>query len=116
MYPQRSSDWEEANRQVVLEGRAVLERTGESISRSNQIAIETENVGTEVISELSSQRETLLRAKNRLTNADEQLDNTRSILRKMSRSVLYNKLILVFIIIIEVGILIAVAYLRFFKK
>ncbi|KAI4467668.1 snare region anchored in the vesicle membrane c-terminus [Holotrichia oblita] len=78
MHPNRTRDWEDNNRQVVFEGRAILERTGESIARSHQIAVETENVGTEVISELSSQRETLLRAKNRLTNADEQLDNTQT--------------------------------------
>lgn len=109
-------DWDSRNRQVVLEGRAVLERTGESIARSNQIAIETETVGTEVLSELGDQRETLLRAKGRLTNADEQLDNSKNILRQMGRNVLYNKLILILIIVLETAILGTVSYLRFFKK
>ncbi|KAF2881178.1 hypothetical protein ILUMI_25003 [Ignelater luminosus] len=108
-------DWESRNRQVALEGRAVLERTGESIARSNQIAIETETVGTEVLSELGDQRETLLRAKNRLTNADEQLDNSKNILRQMGRNVLYNKLILILIIVLEIAILGTVSYLKFFK-
>lgn len=107
---------EEENRRIVVEGRAVLERTGESIARSNQIAIETENIGTEVVSELHEQRETLLRAKNRLTNADEQLDTTKNILRKMGRNVLYNKIILLLIIILELVILITVAYLKFKPK
>lgn len=41
-------DWDGQNRQLVAEGRNVLERTSASIARSNQIAIETEQVGTEV--------------------------------------------------------------------
>lgn len=113
MYGGSDYDWQSRNRQTVVEGRAVLERTGESIARSNQIAIETENIGTEVISDLNEQRETLLRAKGRLTNADQQLDSSRNLIRKMSREVLYNKLILVLIIILEILILLAVAYLKF---
>lgn len=117
MYNTRDTDnWDSRNRQLVLEGRAVLERTGESIARSTQIAVETENIGTEVISDLSDQRETLLRAKSRLTNADEQLDSAKNIIRRMKRNVLYNKLILVLIIILEAGILGVVSYLKFFKK
>lgn len=109
-------DWDEHNRQLVLDGRAALERTAQSISRSNQVAAETETIGTEVISELSAQRETLLRTKGRLTNADEQLDTTRNLLRKMTRNVLYNKLILVLIIILELCILITLTFLRFRHK
>lgn len=41
-------DWDEHNRRIVLEGRQVLERTSASLARTNQIAIETEQVGTEV--------------------------------------------------------------------
>lgn len=109
-------DWEARNRQVVLEGRNILERTSESLIRSNQIAIETENVGTEVISELSDQRETLLRAKNRLTNADDQLDRSKNILSRMRRNVLYNKAILIAIIILECAILGTISYLKFRPK
>ncbi|XP_017776799.1 PREDICTED: vesicle transport through interaction with t-SNAREs homolog 1B [Nicrophorus vespilloides] len=109
-------NWDEDNRQTLLEGKRILERTGESLARSNQIAIETETIGTEVVTELGSQRETLLRAKDRLTNADDQLDNTRRILKKMGRNVIYNKLVLVMIILLELGILIAVSYMKFIKK
>lgn len=40
--------WDDENRQTVYEGRQVLERTSASLARSNQIAIETENIGTQV--------------------------------------------------------------------
>lgn len=112
----RNFDWDDYNRQTAIEGRQILERTSDSIARSSQIAIETEAIGTEVISELNDQRESLLRTKSRLENADEQLDSARMILKKMGRNVIYNKVLLILIIIIEIAILIGISYLRFFKK
>lgn len=40
-------DWDDDNRRIVHEGRQILERTSASLARSNQIAIETENIGTQ---------------------------------------------------------------------
>lgn len=40
--------WDDDNQRVVHEGRQILERTSASLARSNQIAIETENIGTQV--------------------------------------------------------------------
>lgn len=109
-------DYEARNRQIVLEGTQVLERTGESLARSHQIAIETENVGNEVVNELSEQREALLRTRNHLEHANEQLNNARSVTKKMTRNVIYNKILLVCIIIMEIVILLVLSYLKFFRK
>lgn len=108
-------DWNDYNRKIGIQGRQILERTGESIQRSHQIAIETETIGTEVISELNDQREALLRTRTRLENADEQLDSAKAILRKMGRNVIYNRLILILIIMLEIGILIGISYIKFIK-
>jgi hypothetical protein len=40
-------DWDNHNRRVVLESRQILERSGASLARSNQVAIESENIGNE---------------------------------------------------------------------
>ncbi|XP_049763865.1 vesicle transport through interaction with t-SNAREs homolog 1B isoform X3 [Schistocerca cancellata] len=48
-------------RRTVLEGHAALERTANSLARSQAIAAETETLGGEVIAELGEQRESLLR-------------------------------------------------------
>uniref|UniRef100_A0A2M4C472 Putative vesicle transport through interaction with t-snares protein 1b n=1 Tax=Anopheles marajoara TaxID=58244 RepID=A0A2M4C472_9DIPT len=106
-------DWTEHNRQQVLQGRQILERTSASLARSNQIAIETEHTGHEVISELEVQRESLLRSQRRLENANEHLSKSGAILRAMKRNVLYNKLILILIIVMEVVILAGMIYLKF---
>jgi len=100
-------------RQVVLEGRNILERTSDSINRSHAVAIETEQIGNEVVGELGTQRESLLRAKSRLVDTDVEISRSRKILRSMYMNMIYNKLILIGIIIIEIGVLVIVAYIKF---
>jgi vesicle transport through interaction with t-SNAREs protein 1 len=102
-------------RQVVLEGKDILERTSDSIARSTAVAIETEQIGNEVIGELGTQRESLLRTKTRLVDTDVEISRSRKILRKMYLNVIYNKLILIGIILIEICILGIVVYLRFIR-
>ncbi|XP_049276802.1 uncharacterized protein LOC125760585 [Anopheles funestus] len=106
-------DWNDHHRQQVLQGRQILERTSASLARSNQIAIETEHTGHEVINELEVQRESLLRSQHRLENANDDLSKSGAILRAMKRNVLYNKLILIMIIVMEVVILAGMITLKF---
>lgn len=105
--------WEDETRHTVLEGHAALERTAESLARSQRTAVETEQLGGEVVSELGAQRETLLRSKRRLADTDHELSQTHILLRKMTLGVLTNKLILIFIILLEICILAAICYIRF---
>ncbi|KAF4518893.1 hypothetical protein B566_EDAN015285 [Ephemera danica] len=107
---------EEANRRRVLEGRAVLERTSESLARSHQVALETEHIGTEVITELGEQRESLLRTQRRLEDTDEELTQAQRVLRKMYRNVLANKFLLVLIILLELAILGGSIYHKFIQR
>uniref|UniRef100_A0AAG5CXV7 t-SNARE coiled-coil homology domain-containing protein n=1 Tax=Anopheles atroparvus TaxID=41427 RepID=A0AAG5CXV7_ANOAO len=106
-------DWNDHHRQQVLQGRQILERTSASLARSNQIAIETEHTGHEVISELEVQRETLLRSQRRLESANDDLSKSGAILRAMQRNVLFNKLILILIIVMELVILAGMIALKF---
>ncbi|XP_076621520.1 vesicle transport through interaction with t-SNAREs 1b [Colletes latitarsis] len=109
-------NWDEEHRRTLLEGDAVLQRSHESISRSQAIAIESEQIGTEVISELHVQREQLLRAKRRLSHTDEELDKTRRVLHIMRRNILMNKFVLILIILLEITILGIIIYLKFFHS
>lgn len=109
------TSWEERQRQVLLEGHSALERTSQSLRRSEQVALETEAIGTGVVAELGQQRETLLRASRRLDDIDQGMSRTQSILNSMTRHVLTNKLLLILIIICEVGILSSLLYFKFRK-
>ncbi|XP_032663204.1 vesicle transport through interaction with t-SNAREs homolog 1B-like [Odontomachus brunneus] len=107
-------DWEAEHRRVLQDGNAALERSAQSVARSQAVAAESEQVGTEVISELGEQRERLLRAKRRLSQTDEELNKTRKILNVMRVRVLTNKIVLIFIILLEVTIIGIIVYLKFF--
>ncbi|XP_076172455.1 vesicle transport through interaction with t-SNAREs 1b [Ptiloglossa arizonensis] len=109
-------NWEEEQRRTLLENNEILEHSAQSIARSQAIAAESEQLGTEVISELSGQRERLLRAGRRLSQTDEELDKTRKILNAMRRNVLMNKYVLILIILLEIAILGVIIYLKFFHS
>lgn len=106
-------DWQDHNRRLVHEGRQILERTSASLARTNQVAIETENIGTEVITELDEQRETLLRSQRRLDDANADLSKSSVLLRAMKRNVFYNKLTLILIIVLEIVCLLGLVILKF---
>ena len=104
------------HRQQVLAGTEILSRTGESLQRAQQAAVETDAVGNEIIGDLGSQREALERSRARLVESDLELSRTRRILRKMYLNVFSNKIILGLIILIEIGILCGVIYWKFGAK
>ena len=57
---------ETSNRAKLFQGHQSLQRTSESIARSHQIAAETDQIGVEIIDELGTQRETIVRARDRV--------------------------------------------------
>ncbi|KAM9341626.1 vesicle transport through interaction with t-SNAREs homolog 1B [Symphorus nematophorus] len=106
----------QSQRALLLQGTEALNNASQSIERSQRIANETEQIGTDIIEELGEQREQLDRTRNRLVNTGENLGRSRKILRAMARRVVTNKLLLGVIIIMELAILGAVVYLKFFRK
>lgn len=100
---------------TVQQGTQILERTSNSIYRSTQVALETEEVGTGVIRELGEQREALIRTRDRLGDTDVELGRSRRILNSMYRVAITNKLVLIVIIILEIAILLGLIYYKFFS-
>ena len=72
--------------------------------------------GNEIITDLGSQRETLERTRARLIESDLELSRSRRILKKMYLNLFSNKIILIVIILIEVGILAGVTYYKYGRK
>ena len=65
---------------------------------------------------VDSQREALERTRARLVESDLELSRSRRILRKMYTNVISNKVILIVIILIEIGILAGVLYWKYGRK
>lgn len=110
-----STDLIAEQRNRVLETDSILNRTSQSIARSQQVAVETEQIGNDIITEMGDQRDSLLRTRDRLEGTDANLRQSRKILKSMYLRVMTNKLILVFIILVELGILAGVVYWKFFR-
>ncbi|CAM4726226.1 hypothetical protein PO909_019559 [Leuciscus waleckii] len=106
----------QSQRALLIQGTESLNNASKSIERSQQIAAETDMIGTDIIEELGEQRDQLDRTRDRLVHTGENLSRSRKILRAMSRRLVTNKLLLSVIIIMELAILGAVVYLKFFRK
>ncbi|KAG9336770.1 hypothetical protein JZ751_003118 [Albula glossodonta] len=100
----------QSQRALLLQGSESLNNATQSIERSQRIAAETDHIGRDIIEELGEQREQLDRTR------DRNLSRSRKILRSMSRRLVTNKLLLSVIILMELAILGAVVYLKFFRK
>ncbi|XP_068437136.1 vesicle transport through interaction with t-SNAREs homolog 1B [Clinocottus analis] len=110
------STQQQSQRALLLQGTDSLTNASQSIERSQRIAAETDQIGTDIIEELGGQREQLDRTRNRLVDTGENLSRSRKILRAMSRRLVTNKLLLGVIILMELAILGAVIYLKFFRR
>ncbi|XP_052770210.1 vesicle transport through interaction with t-SNAREs homolog 1B-like [Mya arenaria] len=112
----RDERLEASQRNRLVQGTQSLNRASESIARSHQIAAETDQVGTEIIDELGRQREVLTRTRGRLHDTDDNLGKSRKILKTMAMRVMTNKMILIVVILLELGILGLIVYFRFIRK
>ncbi|XP_028853113.1 vesicle transport through interaction with t-SNAREs homolog 1B [Denticeps clupeoides] len=106
----------QSQRTLLIQGTQYLNEASQSIERSSRIAAESEQIGTDIIEELGGQREQLERSRDRLVHTGENLSKSRKVLRAMSRRLVTNKLLLGVIILMELAILGAVVYLKFFRK
>jgi len=108
-------EWDERSQRIAAGSRNVMDRTSASITRSQQVAIESEQIGTEILSDLDDQRESLLRSQNRLQDASVNLTNSSRMINSLKRNVLYNKLLLILIILLEILILVGLIIIKFIK-
>lgn len=69
-----------------------------------------------MLSELDSQRQTIMRTGGKVTNIDANLSKSRRILNAMTRRIMTNHLLMMLIILVLMGILGVVCYLKFGKK
>lgn len=111
----RDDRMEASQRARLVQGTQSLNRATESIARSHQVAAETDEIGTEILGELGRQREVLVRTKDRLGDTDAHLGKSRKILKTMAMRVMTNKMILIVIVLLELGILGGVVYWKFFS-
>ena len=57
----------EEQRQSLLDNTVTLERTSTRLTHGQKIAIETEQIGAQILNDLNSQRQTISRARERVS-------------------------------------------------
>ncbi|CAL8100846.1 unnamed protein product [Calicophoron daubneyi] len=112
---------EESLREEVLfdtDMRARLLDNTERMARSTgqledgvRVALQTEEVGSTILGELGEQREKLQRSRNRLRQADSDLNKSSRILSEMTRRVIQNRVLLIGIIFFVILIFVVAIYL-----
>lgn len=103
-------------RSRLLDNDQTLDRTSARITNAQRIGEESEAIGAGVLSELDSQRQTIMRTGGKVSNVDANLSKSRRILNAMSRRIMTNHLVMMLIILVLLGILGLSCYMKFGKK
>ncbi|KAH8556158.1 t-SNARE [Umbelopsis sp. PMI_123] len=92
------------------------DRLGESSRRlqdSHRLALETENVGINILGTLKGQRETILRSRDTLAESDSHIDKASKTLKGMARRMATNKMITVAIILVLIALIVLIIWSKF---
>ena len=106
-------DASHAQRQRLLRGTDTLERSSNRLTNAQRLANETENVGAGILGDLRVQGEQLRNTRDRLSQADGNVDRSLRTLKVMGRRLITNKLITGAIIALLVLLILLVLYSKF---
>ncbi|QLL31041.1 hypothetical protein HG536_0A08580 [Torulaspora globosa] len=107
------SDIDEGQRQQLLSNHQILQSSGDKLRDASRIATETEGIGSQIMMDLRSQRETLENARNTLFQADSYVDKSIRTLKTMSRRLVANKFISYAIIAVLILLILLVLFSKF---
>ncbi|XP_030796760.1 vesicle transport through interaction with t-SNAREs homolog 1A isoform X2 [Rhinopithecus roxellana] len=101
----------ENQRAHLLDNTERLERSSRRLEAGYQIAVETEQIGQEMLENLSHDREKIQRARERLRETDANLGKSSRILTGMLRRIIQNRILLVILgIVVVITILMAITF------
>ncbi|GAC77144.1 hypothetical protein PANT_24d00062 [Moesziomyces antarcticus T-34] len=109
-----AADSATANRQRLLQGTASLEDGTRRLEESNRLALETEDLGADILRDLRSQREQIENSRDTLRQADQSIDRSSKTLSKMIRRAKQQKLVTVGIIVCLVLLILLILYNKLF--
>ncbi|KAI8138686.1 hypothetical protein BJV82DRAFT_582678 [Fennellomyces sp. T-0311] len=72
-------------RQRLLNNHAKLQASSQRLEESHRIALESQAMGADILNSLRSQRETLTRTRDTVSEADSNIDGASKTLKNMSR-------------------------------
>lgn len=112
-YTDEPQDEHLEQRQQLLSGTERLERSSARLQQSQRTALETEDVGRNVLANLYEQRQTIQHTRDNLHESEGYVDTSIKTLRGMARRMATNRMITIGIITVLVLLIIAVIYSKF---
>ncbi|CAI5775033.1 vesicle transport through interaction with t-SNAREs homolog 1A isoform X2 [Podarcis lilfordi] len=100
----------EIQRAHLLDNTERLERSSRRLEAGYQIAVETEQIGQDILENLSNDREKIQRARERLRETDANLGKSSRILTGMLRRIIQNRILLVILGIIVIFAVLMIIY------
>ncbi|XP_062831824.1 vesicle transport through interaction with t-SNAREs homolog 1A isoform X2 [Anolis carolinensis] len=100
----------EIQRAHLLDNTERLERSSRRLEAGYQIAVETEQIGQDILENLSHDREKIQRARERLRETDANLGKSSRILTGMIRRVIQNRILVVILGIIVFLAVVMIVY------
>ena len=100
------------SRQQLLDNNASLKRTSDRIDSAYKIALDTQDVGQDILFNLGEQRKTIERSRARLYETDASLSKSNRVLNKIMNASRRQKLIGGFIIFMCICISIIIIILK----
>ncbi|KAL8592687.1 hypothetical protein ACOMHN_037627 [Nucella lapillus] len=102
----------EDQRARLLDNTERLDRSSRKLEQGYRIAVETEEVGSQIIEDLSNQRETLQRARGRLHDMDTTLGKSSRVMSSMMKRIIQNRVMLIGIgLLIVITIAVAIYFM-----
>ncbi|CAI5447018.1 unnamed protein product [Caenorhabditis angaria] len=94
----------------LIENTQRLERSSRKLQDAHRIAVETEQIGAEMLSNLSTQRETIGRSRDRLRQSNADLGRANKTVSVMIRRAIQNRLLLLIVIVLLMFMFLYIVY------
>ncbi|EDQ85137.1 uncharacterized protein MONBRDRAFT_38961 [Monosiga brevicollis MX1] len=104
-----------STRDKALGNRQMLDESSARIANTQRLAAESEEIGHQVMVDLNDQRETIIRSGQKVSAVDANLGKANQLLNGMTRRIMTHKIVMMSTILLLIGILGGVVYLKFFK-
>ncbi|KAI3627664.1 VTI1 [Malassezia furfur] len=103
-----------SQRQRLLQGTSLLENGTERLAASTRLALETEDIGANILQDLRSQREQIEHSRDTLHGANTHIDRSSRTLQRMIRRARQQKLVTTAIIVVLVLLILLILYSKLF--
>jgi len=100
---------------LLVQNRRVDE-SSESLVRTQRTADQTEQIGREVLGVLHDDREVLERANKKVKDVNSNMKEANSVMWGITRRMITNKIILIFIILVLLASIGVIVYLKWIRK